>query len=344
MQRVLLINQGHTPNLGDIAIAKVMENFFSQQGYITETMPYDEQVEQVFSLPLDRNDLLPKSMLRLSPVMDALNHRRIRRLLNDKHFDFAVIGGGELLGRHFGFNSSFVSWCSELSSRKIPIYVTGVSGDLHMQDYYLNRYRKALRKCVYVSARDHSTERILHERYGIEAHYSPDVVFAYNHLFKSQHDTDKKDIVCVPVPCKKEQLQALRLQSENDYFRYLANLISQHNEEATKKVIITSTVQTDEAIVHRFAQYCSAHTSYDIAVRPYPALDEFMHLIDQANYTISGRMHACILGLISGSRIIPIPFKEKLAVFAQEYSSADNIEKVSEEAYQGLIHITRQQS
>lgn len=344
MQRVLLINQGHTPNLGDIAIAKVMESFFSQQGYTTETMPYDEQVEQRFSFPIDRKDLLPKSMLRISPIMDVLNRRRIRRLLGDKRFDFAVIGGGELLGRHFGFNSSFVSWCSELSSRHIPIYVTGVSGDLHMQDYYLNRYRKALRKCAYVSARDHSTEHILHERYGIDAHYAPDVVFTYNRLFKPQHGTDKKDIVCVPVPCKKEQLQTLGLQSENGYFRYLADLISCQNEKAGKKVIITSTVQTDEAIVHRFAKYCSTHTSYDIAIRPYPALDEFMHLIDQASYTISGRMHACILGLISGSRIIPIPFKEKLAVFAQEYSSANDIEKVAEEAYQGLMHIVRQQS
>jgi hypothetical protein len=52
-------------------------------------------------------------------------------------------------------------------------------------------------------------------------------------------------------------------------------------------------------------------------------------------------MHACILGLLNDTDILPVPFKEKLAVFAKEYSDKRYAIKAMEQSYVGLLSIIK---
>lgn len=339
MKKVLLINQGHTQNLGDILISEVMSRFFIQQGFEVDVQPYDDIVQNRFRLRFDSKNIIPKIVERIPYFMDYANSKRIRALLDRKKYDFAVIGGGELLASHYGFNSSFVTWCRLLREKHIPVYVHGVSGDTEMSDFYLKRYKRALKTCQYVSARDHSTESILQNVYSINASYCPDVVFSYKHFFELPLEDKTGDVICVPMPINENQLQTLGLRDRNDFYCYLAKLIEKNDISDSKRIIITSTEAEDMDAVIGFYRYCLKNLRYDFKLVVNPTVNEFIGLLAKSSCVVSCRMHACILGLLSGNDIIPVPFKEKLAVFAREYSNAKVLEDTIEQSYAGLLNI-----
>ena len=341
-KKVLLINQGHTRNSGDKLISKVMSIFLVQQGFEVDVKPYEDLVQNSFELHFDSKKIIPKIVERIPFFMDYANSKRVDALINNENYDFAVIGGGELLASHFGFNSSFVTWCRLLNKKNIPIFVYGISGDTKMSSFYIKRYKKALKKCQYISARDHSTESILQNVYGVDAKYYPDVVFSYRHFFKLPKPGQKKDIVCVPKSINKMQREKLGLGSTSDFYHYLTELIAKNATSDTKRIIITSTEAEDKNAVLEFYYYCLKNLHYDLKLVVNPTVDELIGLLANSSCIISCRMHACILGLLSGNVAVPVPFKEKLAVFAKEYSNVKVLEYSIEQSYVGLLNLIEQ--
>lgn len=338
MTRILLINQGHTNNIGDQAIDAVLDGFLAAQGHTVVHAPYEERVEDVFSVPFDHADVSQRIIMRMPPVMNHLNRKRIKELFNDiGSVDAAVIGGGELLASHWGFNSALLTWCRELHGRKVPILLTGVSGN-YLGGLNARQYQEALNLCDYVSARDHSTEQMLANKYGIRCTYAPDVVFSYTKIFPesigSGHNRTRE--LCVPVQFDKSHFASMGLTSERAYTAYLAQQLT--TREGNPHVIVTSTLMDDVRYPQYVAKELQNHGLHAEA-RTGEDLDGFIALLRTSSRVLSARMHACILGLLFGCEIAPIPFREKLAVFGKEYHCVDDIHSVTEASYAGLMRL-----
>ena len=112
MKKILLITQGHTPNIGDYAIARCEEEFFKSQGFEVVRAPYEIQISEKLRLTGKLAILTNKIFSKCYFLNDIWHKKRIKSLLanadcNPEDFSCAIIGGGELVGSHKGFNSSF---------------------------------------------------------------------------------------------------------------------------------------------------------------------------------------------------------------------------------------------
>lgn len=117
---VLLINQGWTDNLGDIAIGEVMERELEEFSPIT--------VEFAPIVMKKTKGVLPKILGLYS--LDNKYREWINAKLNTigDHISGAIIGGGELFASNSNFNAAVKIWVEQLGKRNIPIYIFGVGG------------------------------------------------------------------------------------------------------------------------------------------------------------------------------------------------------------------------
>lgn len=339
MTRILLINQGHTDNLGDQAIDAVLGKFLNSKGYEVIHAPYETRVEDRFNLRIDNHDLTQRIVMRLPHVMRRLNHTRIRTTLDQiGHVDAAVVGGGELLTGHWGFNAALLAWCQELRSHNIPILLTGVSGN-YLGGTNATNYRKALCMCNYVSARDHSTERILREQYDINCDYAPDVVFSYAKVFPevSSSTQNRAHELCVPIEFDRQLFTTMGITDEKEYIAYLAKQLT--TTEKKLPVVVTSTITNDRHYPRIISKHLHDDFGLQTSTQTGESLAGFIQLLQSSTHVVSARMHACILALLFGCHITPVPFREKLKVFGDEYQSIDDIQTVINESYSGLLRL-----
>lgn len=338
MSRILLLNQGHTDNIGDQAIDAVLSTFLRSRGFDVTSAPYEEYVEGRIQLAFDGREILPRAARHMSALMDHWHRNRIRALLermeDAEYIDAAVIGGGELLAAsHRGFASAFPIWCEELAKRGIPVFVTGVSGDFR-PGRSAKRFAQALRTCAYISVRDLPTERMMHDDYGVDAVCHPDVVFSYTRIFPDTvHQLPHDASLCIPVHLNAAGYNTLHLADENAYMDYMATEL-RSEKAADMPVIVTSTVSSED-YPEQVAQEFVAR-GLDAQARTGLELPAFIDLLNRTGFLLSGRMHACILGLQYGCDVHPIPYRAKLAAFASEYGGVSNLDRASDASYTGL--------
>ena len=354
--RILLINQSHTDNIGDHAIGDVMRRFFTAHGCITADVPYEDHVEDRatprFAARFDPRGNAPRAAARVTPLMDRWNRRRIIRLVDDAEasqaarFDAAVIGGGELLGRHYGFNSAFVSWVSVLRERGIPVFVTGVSGDARLPSPWLDRYAKALHGCEYVGVRDGATHDLVVRRYGVPARLTPDVAFTYRALHdgvpaagRNPIAADRNRVLCVPGPFNDHALQSLHLEDRNAYCAYLADRAVRHAQDGGAHVdefVVAATAGEDVPLLDDVAAAIGRRTRARVFTTVPADVDAYTALLPSTSAVVAGRMHAMILALQYGCTIDPIPCKDKLRTFATEYGDGVRVQDVERQSMDGL--------
>lgn len=120
---VLLINQGWTDNLGDIAIGEVMERELAEFSPITvEFAPIVmKKTKGVLSKILGLYSLDNKYREWIDAKLNTIGD----------HISGAIIGGGELFASNSNFNAAVKIWVEQLGERNIPIYIFGVGGGVH---------------------------------------------------------------------------------------------------------------------------------------------------------------------------------------------------------------------
>lgn len=345
--RILLVNQGHTQNIGDVAINEAIASVASElAGVQTKSVPFDIDPDAAGRSITYR--ILSKASYHSGLVREMLTVREIRSILDSEEYDAAIIGGGELLhGFYKPFASAFHLWTKELSRRGIPVCALGISGDMPNSKGTKRRYRAALQRCSSVGVRDLQTLHYVKQEYGIESSYrAPDVVFSYGlshdlpKRVRSASDTDST-IMFTPADLQKKYLQYLGIDTQEEYLSYLTDALFQEVEaRSAKQVLFASTDPSDYAIIDVLFSRCSSRleeVSVEAEILPYGDLDAFLLELSNTDVVLSCRMHACILGLVCGCKFTVIPFKEKLQVFATEYSSIPSIEGVAVDARRSIV-------
>lgn len=342
---ILIINQGHTDNVGDIAIARAIEAVARNRSHNTVIAPYDFELISNKALSLSKKF---ERILRHAPaVRERLMRREIGDFLKDGRFDAAIIGGGELLGGSFSsFSIALHAWAKALREMHIPIYAYGISGSIPDKQWVKERYKTALEMCDTIYVRDKASFNLVKDCYGIQnCQLAPDVVFSYRltHEMPACIRDERKTccrVMCVPAPFTKETMRYLNIFSLDEFCDYIIEFVSRSVRGLqVSEVVFTSTTLEDSEVVSRLVDRCKAyHTnSFDVMqITPNGNLDDFLIELSSTRLVVSGRMHACILGLLSGCDYVAIPCKNKLKTFASEYPSEIDLRDIESDALGAL--------
>ena len=337
-KKILVINQGHTDNYGDVAINDTICNYFKSKEYEVSFYPFfDEKI----ILPLKNKlifKILKKVVMKNQICIDFCNRLVIKNKIKKFDYDAVIIGGGELLCGHKGFNSSLYFWTKYLKKINIPVYLIGVSGDINMSEKLIKRNKKSLELCKYIWVRDGYTKKICNEKYKVNAVYAPDVVLGYNKICKSNNTFevyDRNTLICVPINYSEKIKLNLNLENVDAYIEYISKLIEENLN--CEKIIITVSVLSDEIFAQKlYSNVKDRFKNIKTEFVKYTNLEDYIKLTKKANYVISGRMHALIIAGINGCKVKGIPFKEKLKYFNEEYGNEINISSKENEVYENF--------
>lgn len=277
-------------------------------------------------------------------LMDLFNYINIKNIINANNYDAIIIGGGELLGCNFGFNSSLYLWTKLSKKKDIPVYLIGVSGSLDMPKNKIRRNAKSLSICKRIYARDSYTKKMIEEKYGYKCEKIHDCVFSYKKIFKNLPKLENKDSILVaPILFYDGVKKGLNLKNEEEYLDYMKNeLYKEVMSHKNNKIVITCTDLGDESFSNKFYQSLLEDERYkknSIVFCPFTTLEDFLKLVNKSELIISSRMHAMILGKVFGADIHPIVFKNKLKIFKNEYQNIKNINNIELESYNQLKSI-----
>lgn len=339
MKEILVLNQGNTDNIGDIAINDVITQFFVSKNFSVKSSPYWSE-DFIFG-GLYKYKFIKKIINKLMNLVffgDFFMKRYIRKNFKNKKFDAIVIGGGDLLSGHLGFCCAFYNWVKYFHKKNIDIYVIGISSNKNMNKARKKRYIKSLKRCTYISARDAFSRKIISQDYGVKCDIHADIVFSYKKIHESNDRSGKKIIkeakaVIVPINYKKNILEYLGLKNKLEYFEIIKEKIKKSN---IKEVIITTTVNDDKTAASELVEYLKKDENLIVKYYDIYSVKEYIDIIKNTVLVISGRMHAMILGLVYKNDIDVIKSNIKLSIFSKEYENIDNLENIIEDSYQGL--------
>lgn len=343
MKKVLLLNEWKTNNYGDIAINKVITKILKKSNIgVYNYLFWKEEIS--FGKNYTKYPKLIRFFLwKCQLAMDFGNYLYAKKILKSNNFDYIVIGGGELLGYNFGFNSAMYIWAKLAKRKNIPMLIYGVSGSDDLPKNKSIRYQKALSSCKYIVVRDKYTYDLVKKNFPLTCKYAPDCVFAYKKIFETSYKKEKKEkmMLMAPILYYDDLKKGLGMESEEQYLQYLVDIIKNHLLNYSK-IIITVTDKSDELISRKLFSYLKNDDEFlkiKIIYKSYDSLETFISLLEKCDLVVSGRMHAMILGKIYGCKIEPIAFKIKLKVFKKEYQNITAIETVEQEALESLIKL-----
>ena len=117
---IVIINQGWTDNLGDVAIGKTLKK------ELKDFHPIELQFAPLVAKPAQTAASKIFELVKL----DFRYRKWIKKQLNgiSEPISAAIIGGGELLATNMNFNSAMKIWIEQLHKRKIPVFLWGIAG------------------------------------------------------------------------------------------------------------------------------------------------------------------------------------------------------------------------
>lgn len=342
------MNQGHTDNLGDKAIAKVMEYYLTYDKKNTVILApfiaYEDFSEIVCGGQVAKNKnqtnilngnknrswkfqinrfwgrILPES------IVDIIKEKKaISKFLDSyEHFDAVIIGGGELIKSHHPFTYAFLVWIAYIKKRfDCPIAIWGVSSDEKFSVFDQIIYKYVMKNCCYIGVRDLRTREIIKNLYHVEVEYSPDIVFEYNDIYPCEIENNNDVLFFLNA---FEEVNS-KYSTETNYFERFIEKIPYN----CSRLKIGFATQSDYFEAVRFYKYLVNDLKYDekiVILKKTFTVSEMVDVVAHCGTLISGRMHPMIIGLQLGKEVIPIAVKEKLKVFEEEWRNADIGESV----------------
>lgn len=311
---ILIINQQHTTNIGDKLIGQTMRKLL--KGYKIDFAPYipTEKYESIdnYTVKKQRGKKLIDLLKINTIVNDFLFSIKIKKFLRKKDYQIAVIGGGELLSGNLEFNSALYIWTKYLNRRKIPVIVAGVSGN-EVSKRLGKRYKCGLERCKKVYVRDHLTQSILKNQYGLKAEYCPDFVFAFepeNPISQNIHRT------VVQIYSHEYVGGGYGNLSKEEYYDIWYRKIQ---DNCTGSIVLSYSDKDDKKAAYDFKDYVYKTYRKEYEMQDIQSIDDMLALIGNCHTILTGRMHPMILAILLKKHIIPFITKDKIQCFAEEW-------------------------
>lgn len=335
MKKILLVNQGHTDNIGDQLISEITNRNLSKY-FKTEVEKFipDESEKRIIltadSLTTGENrknkkkccqgikKIIKKNYLICLEILTLKYYRKIVKSINDE-YDAIFIGGGELLADYVAFTAALQAWLLYAYKANTKIILYGVSGFVFEKRKH-RALKMLLNNCELICVRDYETQHHLSRQLNKKIMCAPDIVFLLNNINSAQ----------IAQKCAKEDIFVSIYSSEelgiseriSEYYDGWIRLILDKINLNTEKLLIGYTTQSDYYAAKEFYSYVSKKTRFkniEIKLCDYSDWRGYCNVISKCKYVITGRMHAMIIALQYGCEVIPYLVKKKIEVFNSEY-------------------------
>lgn len=329
MKKVLLVNQGHTDNIGDQLISEItgrqLSDFFSIS--VGQFIP-DEPVTRIrleeLKITGEKNkkqsyilEIFRKNYVLSLEALTIKYYKKIIGLIEDK-YDAILIGGGELLADYVVFIAALQAWLFYAHRTNTKVLLYGVSG-LPFAKKKHRFLKHLLRECTLISVRDRDTQCHLLQYLKKEISYAPDIVFSMNSIYGDLLDRNclKKDIfVSIYSP------EELGISKCAEYYDEWIRLILEKLDDSIDNVLIGYTTQSDYYAAREFYNYIQGNpiiSNINWKLCDYSDWRGYCGIVSKCKYVMTGRMHAMIIALQCGCEVVPYIVKRKIDVFYSEY-------------------------
>ncbi len=249
----------------------------------------------------------PESTRNLHKVKSVHSFKLFKLIKTIKHTDMLISGGGSLLQDATSKKSLiyylFVIFLASFFKKKIVIFAQGIGP---IQSEILQRIAiSLLRKASYISVRDENSKLYL-QRYGINPVLCVDPVW----------NIEVKE----PMPQQRIgiQLRDWKNMSE-DFLRLLAVAVIKYFPNYNV-MIYPFQLSIDNATCQKFSTYLK---SLNPDCRPEivycTTKDEIINSFATLNALIAMRFHACLVGIKTGIKTLPISYDIKVDKIANDF-------------------------
>lgn len=329
--KILIINRWNTSNLGDQAIGYALERMCMQYGEVVHadlcTSRGTRVISQKVTYNLDRRNSWIKQiknrLLQLPPpnlhdILWYTKNKDLYKVLKNAKFDLIIIGGGELIGPGI-FSVALKYWNRQIlryqQKAKVLFFGVGISSNCTKRD--IINMQNVLRLSNDIFVRDTLSKDNLLKNWGLHAQEIPDVVFSQSFSNPLSSKIIRHGILYGITEFARIQKHAyLPFASKEDYYSYSLKEIMQIKDEV---VTLFYTTQNDLYACHQFQKFYFEKTNIRLKIAEIDTLTKLVNVIEHAKAIYSPRMHACILGMLSGTEIHPILISPKMESFSNKY-------------------------
>jgi len=349
-KQVLVINECFSDNLGDQAIARSLNNLLEQQGYKVIQADYTGNTlnSNMVTTSSDRKVNFKTKLISLIKRLEVIrllawclkSYKRVKGFVT-KEFDFAVIGGGQLILSNSHFPIALFLWTLLLKWQKKDIYLFAVgSGDSFSP---LNNYliKKSLMRVKSVFVRDKASHEKIKSVFKINSSVIPDVAYSFPLPQGSNKEQTINIVGIVDYAVFKRYANEVDIDivSENDYMKQWLDKIRKYNLD---NILLLATTYTDLELSRKFyefiqSQNLSITVTFDEKLL---SLDDYCSYLSRAENVFSGRMHSLILAERFGCTPIAWPISKKIHAYEAEQKNRESIESANVILKKTMLNIT----
>lgn len=324
MEKVLIVNQFNSDNLGDKLLNDCLIMQLKKEGIYSENAGFAQTVKQEVLYVTKRG--------KIATIMSFVKRHlpaKIKYYLGYKHrlnetfngidannYSAIILGGGQLLKHNSVFMYCLSAWVEYAKHSNTPIYLYGVGIDYGMTSREILFYKKIISDIDFINVRDHESQKLFQEYFFRNVEISADIAF----LYKVKDKGDRKDgIVVMPYHYKTAKKFFGMDITQEIYYKELRTRIQKlADNQLPSSIIITATTSADAQEGILFAEYLMK-AGLQVSIQQVQTYDELIGLLQKTTCLISGRMHAMIMGLLCGCQIYPIEVSNKIREFKNEY-------------------------
>lgn len=323
MKKVLVINKINSSNLGDQAIGQSIKQLVLKYGYEADCVDLTnapmQGIRDIQIGPLrpsgDRNKLKILKMAKwYIKHKDSLIEKKIKDSMSS--YCAVIIGGGELIQDNNIFPVALYLWIQSIrkANPKVPIYFFGIGVTQDFCAFTKTMLRRAFKSVTKAYVRDNSSQNNLKKVFHMDSVVMPDVVFSSSF----PQTQDKRNMALLGVTQVSRLIYYGYFQSQDAYFKHLRQRIEALKEQYAQVQIIFSD-NYDRATAKRFQKWLLEHYAEQVELAQYTTLEDMIDLMKLSQHIESPRMHACIIGMLTGCTVNAVEISPKMRTFKSIY-------------------------
>ena len=342
MEKILIINEVCSDNIGDHAINEGITKVISEAGKFAVSVGFDAEKKHVKPRPIQKNTklsfvkkvrhyLLWKNQFVKYSRWYINNIKRIRKTLSEEYSSM-IVGGGQLIQSGGTFPVAMYIWSREAKKKNVPMYIVGVGCAEKFTNLDKFLYKKAFSYSEGFYVRERKSIEKIEDFFSVKPGYIPDLAYAlYDDA--SLASLDKKSYSIVGATAyyvhKKniDETGAGEGESFENYISYWEDIIKKEIQGGNRVMLVSTTVEDADLNKYIYNNIvCNENKDYIILVEDVPNLSAYLEYLKGANRVYSGRMHSLILGHVNHCQLSPVVLSKKIEYYMQEYSTLSAID------------------
>ncbi|WP_048606043.1 polysaccharide pyruvyl transferase family protein [Providencia rettgeri] len=317
MKKVIIINENMSDNLGDQAISQSLKNKILDLGFECESAPFSTLSPQIKIKRIEKGNM---SFFRVysSLLIWIMKIFPIALSYANKKFDYAIIGGGQLLLSNNKFPLALLIWILCLKLKKTRVSIIGVGCGDKFNKLEILCLKFALKYVDSIIVRDEKSKNNIKFFFGFNSILSFDV--AYEEKTEKTEKTENNillvSIIDFSIYKRYENESPYEINNKEEYYNSWLNEIRVISPE---EIIFMSTTITDTMETENFVNlFKNELCKYKIVNEV--SLNDYLKIQSQCHGVLSARMHALILGENCGLKIYPWLVSSKIIEYCNNQS------------------------